>query len=41
MLQDFALVQAFADAGDDLSVEVEGIDILEDVGAQIRDEDKV
>lgn len=39
--QDFPLIQALACAGDDLSEEVQGIDILEDVGLAVRDEDHV
>ena len=41
MLEDFAFVQALAYAADNLGEEVEGVDVLEDVGLLVRDEDHV
>lgn len=39
--QDFSLVEGLAGTGDNLSKEVEGVDILEDVGLLVGDEHHV
>lgn len=41
VLQNLPLVETSACAGDDLGEEVEGIDVLQDVGLLVRDEDHV
>jgi len=41
MISYFPLVQTPASAADDLGEEVEGVDILEDVGLAVGDEDHV
>jgi hypothetical protein len=38
---DFPLVKALACAGDNLSEQVEGVDVLQDVGLAVGDEDHV
>jgi hypothetical protein len=39
--EDFPLIQALAGAGYDLGKEVEGVDVLKNVGLAVRDEDHV
>lgn len=41
ILDDFALVEGLACAGDDLGKQVQGVDVLEDVGLAVGDEDHV
>lgn len=41
VLQDLPLLQALASTGDDLSKEMQGVDVLEDVRLAVRDEDHV
>lgn len=41
ILQDFSLVQTLACAGDDLGKQMQGVNVLQDVGLPVRDEDHV